>query len=571
MSIIISKVAETSFQSEYYPGQEIDQNFEIRVELINDVFLIEEYEISTGFLHYCYHEESVLNTKYTLYLRLLYSIFLMKCTTDHGVEEIFIELYKEWEQFLKYETFPVSFIITLPNLVIDEDIEVIKNRIFFRKSSTVKCISNNNWISSYPTLLFYRRKMSGKLYPSMKERNDNYLEYNERFEEEYKQIKFELQELVVTLYLHDIDFEYFPFFMKLPWWFTFNIEEFEKLERDSFKEKYKLSTSKIKKAFELFPALVKSKYFRDETYVNLYHNYIQLFNRYFFPDTIKDVFILFEFLFMRESSEDIAFQFALNASLFLSMDKEEFIELFSFLKRSYRIRSDLVHGGEWQNEFEKLIQNEPSINNKVELLRKWIGILNKAFRKLIALKSEDKNILNDINQLENDENVLRRINFLLELSDYYNNKNEYSYALKILYDSIELIKKKIQDPILFDQILGRIKQIHENRSNLIVFFKELQKIKSELILIKQLNIEKSEVAKDLIKLINKYCVEKEPIPKKLILKVNGNDIMKVLNIPESPQVGIIKELLIEKVNISGLNNNKEDLIEYLKNNIEELR
>ncbi len=54
------------------------------------------------------------------------------------------------------------------------------------------------------------------------------------------------------------------------------------------------------------------------------------------------------------------------------------------------------------------------------------------------------------------------------------------------------------------------------------------------------------------------------------MKVDGNDLIKVLNIPESSQVGMIKESLIEKVNKSVLNNIKEELIEYLKNILKNL-
>lgn len=65
-----------------------------------------------------------------------------------------------------------------------------------------------------------------------------------------------------------------------------------------------------------------------------------------------------------------------------------------------------------------------------------------------------------------------------------------------------------------------------------------------------------------------YMIEKvrrDPISPKM-LKINGNDIMKILNIPPSPRIGKILNILLEEI----LDDPSKNEIKYLENRIKEL-
>lgn len=71
---------------------------------------------------------------------------------------------------------------------------------------------------------------------------------------------------------------------------------------------------------------------------------------------IFDVHILLEFLFGPGFQGEISFRIAMNASLFISKDLKEFEKNFHFFKNLYSIRSNAIHGADWQKHANKSLK-----------------------------------------------------------------------------------------------------------------------------------------------------------------------------------------------------------------------
>ena len=107
----------------------------------------------------------------------------------------------------------------------------------------------------------------------------------------------------------------------------------------------------IKELIQLYNNIIKTKIFKDEI---LCHRFFQIFNREFIQDVILDAFIILEYLFTRRAQTELTYRLSTNGALFLSSNWSEFEKNQNLLKDLYKLRSIIVHGGNWKKKVDEL-------------------------------------------------------------------------------------------------------------------------------------------------------------------------------------------------------------------------
>ncbi len=544
-------------------GTELNQRF----ILFNSIFLSRLGDIQDFTIHKHWSRTHLGDFEQSLFLNLLFTILRKHLITGNEAKDIFLDFLEEWNISIKTEKFPIKFLIQMPNIDVTKDTELLKDKIYVKAGGVYTLISNSISSKVHNAILVYKTEIPFKIYTSVQDHNSHFPDYDELFNNEWETLKKEIQDIIFTFYLNNVDFEYQGFIEDYPWWFQFEHEKyFEKI--DSYKSTIRFTEDITKSIVKLYLKVVKSNLFKDENFITVSHHYMQLHNRDFFPDIILDAFILFEFLFSKKSKEDIVFQLSFNAGLFLADTPDKFLDIFKFIKKTYGIRSALIHGDKWYDKLNKFFRKSPTINNKIELIYELKKNINTSLKKLIELKEIQPDILADINQINKQSNKIRKAEYLQHLGIDYEKKKEYSDALKMYIEALK-ITNAIKDEKNADELLNIIKEIYDKSKKIIIFSDELNKFIEELKVIIRVKGEKSGISKQLldeIKAFKNRSSKGEGLDseQEIGLVIDGNDIMKILNIKPSKKVGEIKKLLANKVLNGELKNQKEELTSFIE-------
>jgi hypothetical protein len=544
-------------------GIELDQ----RLTLFKSIFLSILGDIQYFEIHRNWSKLSIGDYEQSLFLNLIFSILRKYLIEQKRIKEIFIELLDEWKNSIKSGKFQIKFIIPMRNIIPENDIELLKDKLYIKAIRSLTLISKSTSSKVHNGILVYITEISFKIYTSIEEHNSKFIHYEEKFNIEWRKLMREIQEIIFSFYLSNIDFEYKGFIEDLPWWFDFDHKKY--LEEKVYSSPEIILAKKIFEPIKYFyPKIVESKIFREENLIILSHYYMQIHNRDFLPDIILDAFILLEFLFSKESKEDIIFQMSFNAGLFLADNPDIFLDTFRLIKQAYGIRSALIHGDRWYDKLNDFLRKSPLINDSNTFINEIKQLINKILKKIIILKETHEEVLNDIKYLHKKSDKIKKVNYLQHLGMYYENKKEYTEALKMYIHALE-ITDNFNDQKKINELLVKIKENYGKNKNMIIRINELHNLIDELKIIIRIKGKKSEISKkilsDLDKLHKISSREKEQqTGEGLSLAIDGKDIMNILKVDSSPKVGQIKQLIIEKISKGELKNQRKDLVSFLK-------
>ncbi len=547
----------------------IDGELEKRINLFEKVFLkpnnLSGYLIIKNFEHSI--ETPLPKLRY--YIRFFHKIIQTHLSSGKQVTKIFQQFLNEWNEFINTRKIPVKVIIQLPNIVVRGYDEIIKNKLYALPKMPIKYFSEELFSASrLNSILIYYTKTSGIIFNPDKEK-----ELVDKNALKAEKIKFnkDILQFVFTLNVNNIYFEFTDYLIDYPWWFFFEFDQYNKLSRRSFRRDISITSKDFQKIFKIYDDLIKSQLFLDDQFIILRNHCLELNNRVLSSDVIMDTFILFEFLFgPRHTSEDIIFHVAFNAGLFIGNTKEEFLDIFLFFKKCYHIRSSLAHGGRWDERLTDFINSTSDFDEHYQLFEKWRYYLSKSLQKLIPLKIKYPKILDDINQLDNKTNRIKKVQYLKHLGEFYKDNSNYSSSLKMLINALEILKE-VGDEKQNILIKKEILEIFSIKPNVKIYPVELKKIFEELRLRKEFD-EKNEVEiQTIINQLEGIYKKKEKKENKPKIAINGKDIMELYEIPSSEQVGTILSLLYHKVQSKEIDDDKESLISELKSNEEYYR
>ena len=556
-------VKSVCYQLRFPLSTTIGPDLSIRLQLFSKIFFSKIGPIDYVTIRRHWSTIHLGDFEQSMFIMLLFALFRRHLITNNTISDIFFNCLDIWETCIDTEKIPVNILIQMPNIKFEKDFELIKGRIYTKVTKTFTILSDEMSTKVHNSLLVYRTQLSCKIYTSVEQKNSNYIKHEKMFEEEWNELTREIQDIVFSFYLNHIDFDFNKFSMEYPWWFEFDIENFLRKEY-STKKGVNVSEDVVKSIISLYPVVVGSKISTDDDFITASHHYMTLHNRAFFPDVILDASVLLEFLFSRESKENIAFQISCNAGLFLAKTGEEFLYIFKFIKGLYSIRSALFHGDKWETKLQKFIEGNSGVENNFRLVIQLKEFFSSCLKKLIFLKGSDPQILADVNQHSKEENKKRKGEYLTRLATTYENNKNYSESLR-MYVEVLKIYEEIKDSKKVDELLKKIKMVYDRSKNVLIFSKELEKNIEELELIIRAESDRKEIAEQLLEVINRFVNRriKDNNPK-LELDIDGTKIMEILKIKPSEKVGKIKDLLIQKVLNGELRNQNEDLTKFVE-------
>lgn len=512
--------------------------------------------------------------KLDLIYLLYYEIFKQRIYSSNEVKNVFQRIFEEWKTTFEEKKFPVVIKVIFPRIHTDDDI-VINEEFHIKKPHEHKHIKNFDEIDTFEieNIIIHETILSFNCYEHFSGAFENFFLSNwEKFDKEWWQIVIKkIHEISSSFYLMGIEFrqEDEKIITSLPWWL--NLEERENaknLQRSINPYAHIISMEKYNEFREIYRIVKDSRIFIDEKYEFIRSRFSQIFNRksYQYQDIIVDSFILFEHLFGENGNEKIIFRLSFNGAFFLSDNLPDFLKKFIFFKKAYSIRSKIVHGEEWSHILKKYIYGDKKLRSLLRLIKKLKKYINDCLKKLINLKSENPMILQDINNYSDPAKKIRKSSCFNELGDYYGNIKEFSEALKMYKEALK-IAKDLDDQERIKKCEKEIQAIYQKSEDVLIYLDELEKFKEELKISIKYNPKKSEVAnsvKKKIDIFRNFSLSADNNDE-IILKINGQDIMKILGIPQSKKIGEIKLLIKEKILAGELINEKEELIEFVKN------
>lgn len=202
----------------------------------------------------------------------------------------------------------------------------------------------------------------------------------------------------------------------------------------------------------------------------------------------------------------------------------------------------------------------------MRLIKKLKKYINNSLKKLISLNLKNPEYLYDINKYSLQANKIRKSSCLKVLGDYYRKIQEYSETLKMYKEALKIAKELVDQErmIKYEKL---IQEVYKEKEETLMYLDEIEKFEEELQILIEYNPKKSEIAKAIKTKIDilKKVINDGKNDNDFKLKIDGKDIMNLLGIPQSKKVGEIKHCIKEKVLSGQLKNEREELIEYIRN------
>ncbi len=556
---------------EVYDLKNFDKILDERTDLFKKVFINPFGEFTSISFHTYFTGTTTTmeNPIRDLFYKALFFLFCKAVLLEFDYVIVLKELFEEWKKCRESNEIQIEIIVPLNNIELRGIHSIFNDELNIYGNYVLKSIKKNSGgtTRSKPYILI-KSHLRAYIYKDIPEINIRY-EKRSILEKDWERLLIEIQEIVCTFYLWDVDFEYQKFFIIFPWWHLENQEKLKDiLTGESNKTKLLITKDTLEQITKFLPLVKNSKYFSNEQYMIIYHNFMQVYNREYTPDILVDIAILFEFLFAREDHQNITFWLSFNAAMFLSEEKDTFFENFRFFKKFYGVRSALVHGDKWFFRFKKILLEEYGTDLPEPYLNRCKSYLNYSLRKLVELREKNPNILDDIFELQVEKNKNKKVKFLQLLASYYEENDEYSESIKTLSEALKIIEEIKDNEELEENILKKITALYNKKGDIIIFSEEFQKVLFELGLIFKLDDKREQLAKEVLENIKKLLKTIELKKPEEILKLNidGFEIMDLLGIKPGPRIGEIISILEEKVTKGELNNNKTELAEYIIEN-----
>lgn len=336
-----------------------------RIELFKNQFLKPSYENkfkNTNLLwirveHYHWFNIEDL-------LRTLYHYLLNEYINGFNELNLLLEkCMRSFNNFLEQKQLPIEIWIYLDGLSLKNTINIDSEFDLIFHDYLLSLYSGGHSFKQveYPYLI-YKTKIKAKIEIN----NDNHDSVDPILLEDWEQQWDKINLILFSFYLSGLTFSYNKWNLKPPWWI-----DYETFDFDLPYEEWDIIKPKAEALFELESKLESEneivrineirKLISDSNIMNnpkrqlLINRYFQIFDRKSTQDRILDEFIILESIYTGSNKSEITFRLSLNIASFLGDNKEDFDEIYRFVKDIYTIRSAIVHGDEWKTKLKKNI------------------------------------------------------------------------------------------------------------------------------------------------------------------------------------------------------------------------
>lgn len=412
---------------------------EDRLLLFKDIILKNFNEKSIFTLSYVFNSHSETYDRERLYYRFFYILCNETFWQPDEIKEIVENLLDQWNKALEHQKMTVSFFLPLDSIPVQgKKVLEIQHKLKVMNISYIILEKSEKGISDwrfYSSVIFCRIELITKIYTSRFFSDPSYRNEREKYEKQYQEVLKDIHLLVNALYLNNFRFKWRRPIIRLPWWFNPELFDFQNLEKKPGIEKF-LKREFFDQISSTYSDLKGSKLLdRNGVILNAYFRIFQhtLIDAYF----IIDSFTFLEAMFTKGSNDYVKLRLRLNSASILTDNLDEFRYISKFFSRFYDIRSRVVHGSNWADEFEKFIRKMYNLNEGdispavIEFHNEFVSYLNSSLRLLIV---KMKNNPNTIEEMSNDPLYFFNNSALTKEK---NNRNEIIKDLKQKYKVLE--------------------------------------------------------------------------------------------------------------------------------------
>ncbi len=509
-----------------------------------------------------------------LYYLFFHNLFHRVLRSKKNTEQIFNILLTEWRIGLKTKKVPIKFNIHLDKILIEKD---YKNQPFQLKNVFLKEITR---LAPYkakifiPRFLVFETEIPIFIYETNKENDTQHIQDDYVIITHMRKKFEEFKNFMCSLYFHNY---YLPNpnpILKFPWWIEPEcqyLNKFSKKEDDKyiFKNVIRLTENNFKTVLETYTLLEEKGFYSNSCFPLLFSVKNLAFSRPFKLERVFYSHILLEFLFSPRVPMDLSFKIPLNASLLISDNYDEFYKQYIFFREMYNFRSKAIHGKNWIDLMVKmrnrLNRNGFNVKSETDLLKKIDKIILKILNSLINFPSINSSIIESFEENNLVSFRIKKYEYLIQLGDYYKEMKKYIPSLKVFSEAYRISQLLADSKKTMDSG-DKLKQIYNININLLVYNNELNLVLQELLLISKYNSNKQTIATEIQGKITelKEKMRTHPNTANIKLKINGNTIMKVLNLEPGPIVGKILSLIKTRIKLGELENEENILRSYLK-------
>lgn len=562
------------------PGQEPDFFNETvydipteRLDMFIKLFKVKEQVLNFPSETYTISHSSIKAKE--LYYLFFFSLFHRFINSNKTIEHILNDLLSEWRTALKTKKIPILFNVFLDRILIEKNYgENQKFRIEkIYHTETIRLSPYKANIYS-PDYLVFEAEIPILIYENFdayeKKNNREVFEIFNTMEKKFEKFK----DFLCALYFHKYYLWNPHAIIRLPWWIEPEYQYLKKsVKREGdnfiFKEICRLSESDYNNILNTYYKLEEKGFYSRSCFPLLFSVKNLAFSE---PANLERIFYahtLLEFLFTPRPIIDLSFKIPLNASLLISDSFNEFYQTFIFFRKMYNFRSRLIHGDDWVNELTRMIDKLKDygfqIRSITELFEKFEQFIIKILNRILNFNTINSRIMESLEDNKITSYRRRMYEYLIKLGDCFEGEDNYKLSIKAFSEAFYTAQLLDNNSRIFESG-NKIKHIYNIDENISIYQNELNLILSELTLLSKFNEKKKNISKEIQDKFSELKSKTEPQTTEniIVLALDGNEIMRETGLRQGYTIGRIKSLMIEKIKTKELDNNKEDLLSFLK-------
>ena len=357
--------------------------------------------------------------KRDLFFYCFHKFFHDSIRRQKEMDSIIDDLISQWHEFINNHKIIVRLIIKLNSIMVVKKIDT-DTQFQFKviKHDIVKDLYLLHTTDFWSFCFICNAEFNIKVYNSHDDSEKNEDDSKSLFIE-YSKIYTNIEKFLCALYQNGYRISNIHPVVELPWWWEPRYMPYEQLDLLNYPFNYfikqrSINTNEFDATLITYNKMIEKEFFNNKCYP-LTHSLKELaLKKKEGIDKIFDSHILLEYLFGPGFQGELNFRIALNSSLFISKNFEEFEKNFTFFKELYKIRSGAIHGGDWIDIADKAINKLKNKEIVIEDFSGLIQLLENNIRIIIDnLLNQDMTLLQFHKNVSNDPLLFLRTSSII--------------------------------------------------------------------------------------------------------------------------------------------------------------
>ncbi len=369
-----------------------------RIDLLNEI-LFSEFKRRDIYTISWLNYTTTLPKDIDLYVLFLGSIFKKTLKGGSDICRLMEMHIEKWNNAFRDQLMPVTFKILINDYDLAESHKLVK-KLSLKRSYWVcllYLLNDEDYFEEFRigTRLNFKTSLTFT-YQGTSARTIGNLANSNLYRKNMELREKEVKGFLISMYLSGFDFSYEEKIISLPWWLRPAITHYLKLKNDTIPSKI-ISPQAIMNYKSYRENIIDVSLFLNEDLEIIFDNFYDIFNRENIKDIILDSCKIFDFIFTKGPNIELKYRVSVNGAFFISQNWAEFVYNFNFLKKTYDIRSTIIHGDDWEGKFDTEI-TKLSIANISDFIVKLKEIINQCVNNFIVLAQSDSLLIKTLSQ-----------------------------------------------------------------------------------------------------------------------------------------------------------------------------